>query len=270
MKIDARIPRWTLLLGFAGSLGSGCKKQPTCDPRTVDWGVQLAVQATTTINPGRDGNALPTVVRFYQIRGELALDGLDFAKLWESEDVESLGEGFLSVMEASVRPGSTEVRDLPLDPEATHVVAAALFREHAGSTWFGTYEIPRRHPEIVCARSPKERLYPDPCFYILLDRNTVRGGSQVPAGYTPNESLDCAPPGETARPKKNQRGRKLDLDDPLRDADMPEAPDIPEPKQPDLRTPEAPDLPKPKGPNPPGAKPSTTQPRPPTRTAPRR
>jgi type VI secretion system protein VasD len=265
LRSAARTAAIGAALGGVGLAGGCKKKEPSCKPESVEWGVQLAIQTSGTINLDEQGQSLPTVVRLYQMRGELAAEDIDFRTLWEAEKPEDLGENFLSVEELTVRADSNDVRMLPLEGDATHMMAAALFREPVGSTWFGTYEIPRRHPEVVCDRAPGTKEYPDPCFFVFLDRNSVGAGPTPPSGYQLDPSLQCAPLGVVPRDKDEESSKKWwkrkkkktedALDDPLKSKEIdkkmpktPQTPRTPQPKTP--QTPRTPNLPqKPQAPN---------------------
>mgnify|MGYP000262080474 CR=1 FL=1 len=245
-----RPPSFIAIAGLALLSAQGCKDdEPTCNPDSVEWGVSLVVGAGDRVNPNDEGDPLPTVVRIYQMRGEMAVDDLDSRELWNSEKAEELGEAFLAVDELTIAPEGQDIRTVPLEEDATHLLAAGLFRESVGSTWYTVYEIPRRHPESVCARDPVGKNIPDPCFFVYLDRSEVTGGETAPAGFVP-EGIECAPLGPPPKPKEKKRRRlrdrkKLeeDLDDPLRSKDIedktPKKPSVPgRPK-----TPSRPDVP---------------------------
>lgn len=258
-----------LLVGFAIV---GCKREPTCKPESVKWEVRLALAASDMINPNSEGTALPTAVRIYQLRGDLAVEDLDFATVWASEKADELGEAFLGVEELTVYPDRADQRSLPLEDGVTHMVATGLFREPAGNTWYTVYEVPRLHPEVVCSKAPDTKIYPDPCFYLYVDRNALSGGPTPPPGFVPDPSVQCAPVGVVPDPpgkkKKRKRWRdrnKEELEDPLKTKEVekkvPKTPDTPQtPQLPDApdapRLPDAPKAPsapqKPNAPNLPG------------------
>ncbi len=232
----------------------GCKEdKPTCEPDSIEWGVSLVVGAGSRLNPNDDGEALPTAVRVFQLRGELAVEDLDAEAVWEAEKAEDLGESFLGFDELTVFPERGEVRSLPIEEDATHLLATGLFRQTLGNNWYTLYEIPRRHSEVVCAREPETKIFPDPCFFVYMDRSELSGGETPPPGYVP-EGVDCAPLGPPPAPEPKRRRlrdrKKLekDLDDPLRSKDIdkktPKTPELPKSPQPELpskpRTPQAP------------------------------
>lgn len=201
---------WTVVLvALVAILTGACKKpEQTCKPDSVDWRLQLAMQSAKIINPTDEGKSLPTVVRVFQLRGELAIDSLEFESLWAAEDVSALGESFLSMEEITMFAEQNEVREIPVENEATHVVAAGLFRKPASTSWYTSYEIPKQHPEVVCAKAPTDKVYPNPCFYLLLDRNVLDGGPTPPAGYQSGKDLQCAPLGVTIAPELSEREKR--------------------------------------------------------------
>ncbi|MBV1862472.1 MAG: type VI secretion system lipoprotein TssJ [Nannocystaceae bacterium] len=222
---------------------SGCKQEePTCEPDSVEWGISLVIGAGERVNPNEQGDPLPTMVRIYQLRGELAAEDVDSTKLWASEKAEDLGEDFLSVDELILAPEANENRTIALKEDATHLMAAGLFRESVGTSWYTLYEIPRRHPESVCARDPVGKNIPDPCFFVYLDRSEVSGGEMAPSGFEV-EGVSCAPLGPPPKPEPKRRKfrdrKKLDedLDDPLRTKELDEK----TPKKPGM--PSGPDTP---------------------------
>lgn len=250
-----------LALPLLSVLGACKPDTPSCQPSEVEWGVQMLIEASAMINAGRDGQALPTVVRLYQVRGELVLDELDFDTVWAAEDTKALGDGFISVEEMTLYPGQRDQRVLPVESEATHIIAAAWFREPMGNTWFTSYEIPRRHPEVVCDRAPENRVYPNPCLYVLLDRSLTSGGATPPSGFTLVAGVQCAPLGVvpgTAKAdgkKKKKKKRKTpglpqgpDTQGAPQTPSMPQAPSVPQAPS----MPQTPSLPSaPSGPAPP-------------------
>lgn len=195
---------------LVAALVVACKpaKEPTCQPDSIEWAVQMAIQSSKTINPTDDGESLPTVIRVFQLRGELAIDSLDFDEVWAVEEASELGESFLRMEEITMFPDKVEVRDLPIEDEATHVVAAAFLRKPAATSWFTAYEIPLQHPDVVCAKEPEKKVYPDPCFYLLLDRNVLDGGASPPAGYQVSGELQCAPLGVTPTPNETDKEKR--------------------------------------------------------------
>jgi type VI secretion system VasD/TssJ family lipoprotein len=234
----------------------GCKNgkdTPTCTPEDKKWKVRVLVQPAEIINPDDKGDSLATVLRFYQLSGDVALSTLDFRDAWQ-KGKEAFGEEFLAEEERTIYPGRPELIELEPDPKATHIVAVAIFREPQGVSWFRTWEVPKYHGDSVCIAERKHETYPDPCFYVLIDRNTLDGGHTPPPGFDAKKvSVQCPGPPLKVKPpqptsKKEEKKKKRDLKklkklEKAKDAKVPEA-----------KAPEAPGAPEaPKGPEAPAA-----------------
>ena len=96
--------------------------------------VQVMLSAAEQVNPDRQGRALPTLVRLYQLRATTRLAEASFEAIWE-RDREILADDLLDSREATVYPGEEQVQRFPLSPGARHLVAVAIFREPSGEAW---------------------------------------------------------------------------------------------------------------------------------------
>jgi type VI secretion system protein VasD len=197
------LARSSLGLGLTLALGVGigaCKRQhePSCAP--ADHGltsITVHVQAAAELNLDADGAPLPTVVRVYQLSGDLATRSLDFAELWDDPKA-ALKDEYISDKEFQVYPDSHEAIEITPDPQARYLLAFAGFRQPVGNTWFRVYAIPTRYGEQVCAHADAGEdpasLGP-PCVYLTLERNQIDGGERVPPGFDEAAIAGrCAPP----------------------------------------------------------------------------
>jgi type VI secretion system protein VasD len=96
--------------------------------------LKLALTASPRLNPGEKGEALATVVRVYQLKGVSKLTGVSFDDLLD-HDKEALGDDFLGVQEATINPGETLEAPIARNAETIYLLAVALFRRPAGTTW---------------------------------------------------------------------------------------------------------------------------------------
>ncbi len=238
-----------------GALPS-CKKNdegPSCVPEEKKWKVRVLVQPADSINPDDQGESLATVVRFYQLSGDVALSTLDFRDAWQ-KGKEAFGEEFLAEEERTIYPGRPEMIELEPDPKATHIAAIAIFREPSGVSWYRAWEVPKYHGDSVCIAERKHETLPDPCFYLLIDGSSLDGGHTPPPGFdTTKAGVQCPGPPLKVKPpapvsKKDEKKKKKDLEklkklEKAKDAKVPEA-----------KAPEAPGAPEaPKGPEAPAA-----------------
>jgi hypothetical protein len=137
-----------------------------------------------------------------------------------------------------VYPDKPEVVEIQPAGDMTHVVAVAIFREPIGRDWFRVWERPKYHGHSVCSAQKKGQKWPDPCFYVQLDRYLVDGGHTAPAGFDKKKvTIECpGPPMKTPPPepqpgkkKKKKKKPKVKLEDAkkLEGAEAPEAPEGP-------------------------------------------
>lgn len=239
-------------LAFAGttllSLGACKPKAPTCQPEAVEYAVHVLVQGTAGQNPDEAGEALPLVVRLFQLGDGTGLEALDFDMMWENP-ADALGSAMVSQDEFTLFPGQTERRDVAADPKTTHLLVMGVFREHIGNTWYRVYEMPKYHGHDSCAAQSKGQALADPCFQVLVDANQIDGGPTSPPGFdlavfgqscAPPPSKEPPPPPDDGKKKKKKR-KKRGLGKKAKDAatDPPKAPQQPSAPS----TPSAPQVP---------------------------
>jgi type VI secretion system VasD/TssJ family lipoprotein len=242
-----------IVLAFFVSLAAGvhgCKKKdegPSCVPEEKKWKVRVLVQPAESINPDEQGDSLATVIRIYQLSGDVALSTLDFRDAWQ-KGKDAFGDEFLAEEERTIYPGRPELVEIEPDPKATHIVAVAIFREPNGVSWYRTWEVPKYHGDSVCLAERQHKTWEDPCFYLLIDRNALDGGHTPPPGFDaktgPLGTVKCPGPPLKIKPppppsKKDEKKKKKDLKklkklEKAKDAKAPEGPEAPEaPKGPE-------------------------------------
>ena len=96
--------------------------------------LRVSVAASSRLNPGEKGEALATVVRLYQLKNINRLMGVSFDDLLD-RDKEALGDDLLGMQEVTINPGDRIEPTLPRGPETGYLLAVALFRQPAGTTW---------------------------------------------------------------------------------------------------------------------------------------
>ena len=177
-------------LGLAATLGvSACKKKDgkdACNPDDYKFEeLALHIQAAADLNLDDDGNPLPTVVRIYQLNGDLATRSLDSVELWEDHEA-ALGDEYISDKEIQIFPDSTETIKLVPEGGARFILAVGGFQNPVGNTWFRVYEIPGNYGQQACDYKSEEKdpaSLGEPCVYLYLERNQIDGGENVPPGF---------------------------------------------------------------------------------------
>lgn len=218
--------RWApLLLGSVVALAA-CKPKEgeTCKPEEKTFAnVRVFVQASDDINLDIEGNAQTTTVRLYQLSGGRSLDlPLEFRQVWQSDE-EAFGDELLKKEELTIYPDKGELFEIVPEEGATHFVAAAIFREPVGSSWYVEWEVPEFHGYSVCAAEKKKQTYEDPCLLISMEGSFVDGGHKAPPGIDVEAiPIACPPPPLKVKPaeptKEKKKKKKGKLKDKLGDA----------------------------------------------------
>lgn len=217
-----------LLALLAASLTvAACKKdEKTCEPGDNNFAkVRMYVQAAEEINVDPEGTPRPVQLWVYQLQGGRTLDmPLDFRQVWQAS-AEAFGDELLGEKDYMIGPGSAEVIEVEPNPEATHLVAAAIFREPIGTSWYSEWEVPLYHGYSACSAKMKTEKpenappYPDPCFLISIEGNMLEGGHKAPSAIDADDiGITCpAPPLKVKpadpQPEKKKKKKKLGLKD---------------------------------------------------------
>lgn len=175
----------------------GCKKkdEDTCKPEEKGFAkVRVVVQATPEINLDAEGTPRATSLKVFQIKGGRSLDvPLDFRQVWQDAP-SAFGDELLKEEELTIYPDKIDVFDIEPDPEATHIVAAAIFREPLGSSWYAEWEVPEFHGDSVCMAEKKKQPYEDPCFLVFMEGSQIDGDHEPPPGMDPAAIPIACPP----------------------------------------------------------------------------
>jgi type VI secretion system protein VasD len=122
--------------------------------------VSLTVLASQDLNPTENGDPRPVQLRIYQLKSEIQFSNSSFDEVWK-KDKEILKEDIVKVDEISVFPNSrTEVK-FERSKDANYVVAAALFRNWKGRSWYTTFELPPDPGKGACGLAVDPAKCPD-------------------------------------------------------------------------------------------------------------
>ncbi|MCA9698724.1 MAG: type VI secretion system lipoprotein TssJ [Myxococcales bacterium] len=198
-------------LGAAFTLGA-CKKKnerESCNPDDyVFEEVSVLVQASKDLNIDSNGDPLPTVVRIYQLNGDLATRSLDVAELW-TDSATALGDEYISEKEITIFPEGAENIPLTLEKEARFILVAGGFQQPVGNTWFRVYEVPDTFGKQSCDEKRKGNDPGDlgqPCVYLMLERNQIDGGKNVPPGFDKSKIEGTCTPVYTPKTTTSEGG----------------------------------------------------------------
>ena len=133
-----------------------------CSSDTKAW--RLTLETTKALNQDDSGDALPVVVRVYQLRGKDKFQQATFKALWKN-DKELLEGDLLDRKELTVHPDTKTVLDLDLDVKhgAAFFGVMALFRKPDVMSW----------KELVPAESSSLNPF-TPKRTLVLDHYTIK------------------------------------------------------------------------------------------------
>lgn len=134
-----------VLAAAASASAAGCatsSAQAVQEPKKCEvQKVTLSIVASPTINPTLDDEPRPVVVRIYQLKNDVRLNGAKFEQVWK-EDEKVLADDVVKKDEVFVYPNSQTELKFERDPAAENVVAAAMFRNPTGRSWYASFELP--------------------------------------------------------------------------------------------------------------------------------
>ena len=96
--------------------------------------VKVELQSNQGLNPNRQGESLPVVVRVYQLNDKGAFESATFNQLWK-QDEGILGATMLSRSEIIINPSTTDKIELDRHEQAKYVGVVAIFRNPIDRKW---------------------------------------------------------------------------------------------------------------------------------------
>jgi type VI secretion system protein VasD len=96
--------------------------------------LRVNVAAASNANRGPAGQALPIVVRLYELKAQGAFSGADFFSLYDRES-ETLGGELIAREELTLAPGQAAKIDKPLNPEARYLGVLGAYRDIDRASW---------------------------------------------------------------------------------------------------------------------------------------
>jgi type VI secretion system protein VasD len=133
------------VLASAVALFGGCAHPPP-SPCTTPEPIRISLVASTLLNPGENGQSLPTTLRIYQLKdtGKLIESSLD--RMLDG-DRAVLGEDFVSVQELTLYPGDKVAPATIRSEGATNLAVVAFFRRPNGASWRAIRKLPPPDPQ---------------------------------------------------------------------------------------------------------------------------
>lgn len=161
---NAMVP--LVMVGVAAAGGCAHKAPEACEkPESL----RVVIKTGKNLNPGEDGQALPTIVRVYVMRSDQMLMAATADDVQRS-DQEAIGSDVVESRELTVKPASYEKVVLERRPGANFVAVAGFVRDPQGNAWRAIKRVPAENPQHCHHGKPGDT---GPAFEFLIDSNRV-------------------------------------------------------------------------------------------------
>ncbi len=130
-QVLLRLLATAALATLAACGGAPAKEDKPPAPAPV---LRVAVAATADTNRGPAGQALPIVVRLYELKAQGAFSGADFFSLYDRE-AKTLGGELIAREELTLTPGQARQIVKPLDPQVRYLGVLGAFRDIDRADW---------------------------------------------------------------------------------------------------------------------------------------
>jgi len=139
-----RVLLGTTLVVAVGGLASACTSTPPPVKTPEKCKLQIinmTILASNRLNPTEFGEPRPVQLRIYQVKSDARFNFAEFDEIWKN-DQKTLGEDYVAMQQLSIYPDSRTDVKFERDESALNIVAAALFRNPSGRTWWASFELP--------------------------------------------------------------------------------------------------------------------------------
>lgn len=120
----------------------GCAKPPVIEPPPPPATLDIAVRASTTVNPDAEGRASPVTLRVYQLQEVATFRKATLNELWGSEPA-LLGAALVTQREFALRPGESAQASMELPVTVQQLGVAVAFRDFRSGTWRAIVDVPQ-------------------------------------------------------------------------------------------------------------------------------
>ena len=137
--VHRRPLQYALMLALLAASTSACAGViPTCQ---VPSAVELEIETSDRVNIDQSGEALPTIIRLYQLKNLSAVQSATFDDMLDRPK-ETLGDSIVHEDEVTIYPGQILVRRFEREPKADFLIGVAIVRNPVGTAWRTIQEYP--------------------------------------------------------------------------------------------------------------------------------
>lgn len=96
--------------------------------------VELRIKVAEAVNPDELGRSSPVVIRLYELKKEVSIEGTDFFSVYDQTDAD-FKLAVISMKEFQVNPGQTIEQTILTDVATRHLMMVAAFKDIDNSQW---------------------------------------------------------------------------------------------------------------------------------------
>jgi type VI secretion system protein VasD len=137
-RLRQHVGMLAVLVTLAASSSACATVIPTC---RVPSGVELEIETSDRVNIDQGGEALPTIIRLYQLKNLSAIQSASFDDMLDRPK-ETLGDAIVHEDELTIYPGQIVVRRFERDPKADFLAGVVIVRNPVGTSWRTLQEYP--------------------------------------------------------------------------------------------------------------------------------
>lgn len=96
--------------------------------------VELQINVAEQVNPDELGRSSPVVIRLYELKKNVAIEGLEFFSVYDQTEAD-FKAAVISMKEFQVNPGQLLQQMVLTDVSTTHLMLVAAFKDIDNSQW---------------------------------------------------------------------------------------------------------------------------------------
>lgn len=96
--------------------------------------VELSINVAEQVNPDELGRASPVVIRLYELKKPVVIEGLGFFSVYDQTEAE-FKSAVISMKEFQVNPGQALQQTILTDGATSHLMLVAAFKDIDNSQW---------------------------------------------------------------------------------------------------------------------------------------
>ena len=129
MNVLTAVTKSIMVLALLGAL-SACSLLKSNKGEEVEIQINVAEQ----VNPDELGRSSPVVIRLYELKKNVAIEGLEFFSVYDQTEAD-FKTAVISMKEFQVNPGQLLQQTVLTDAATSHLMLVAAFKDIDSSQW---------------------------------------------------------------------------------------------------------------------------------------